>query len=123
MKDSLAPGLGFQKSEQITQNMAVSHLGEGSGVYSTPAMISFMERACLEGITPHLDENEQTVGTMVHVWHRKALKVGQQVTCDCRLLERDRRRLLFAVKVTNEGETIGEGTHERFVIDTKKFTK
>jgi len=123
MKDSLAPGIENVKEIVTTPEMAVSHLGEGPGVYSTPSMIGLMERTALESVKPHLDESEQTVGTMVHVWHRAAVKVGETVTCRSRLVERDRRRLLFEVQVDAGDVRIGDGTHERFVIDMNRFKK
>jgi predicted thioesterase len=43
------------------------------------------------------------------------------VWCDSELVEVDRRRLVFRVKAYDEAGPIGEGTHERFVIDTEKF--
>ncbi len=121
MKDSLAPGIAHDKTVTTTDAMGVSHLGEGPGVLSTPSMIGLMEQTCLEGVMPHLDENEQTVGTMVHIWHRAAVKIGEDVTIASKLLERDRRKLLFEVQVTHGDKVIGDGTHERFVIDLTKF--
>lgn len=123
MKDSLAVGIANEKKVTTTPDMGVSHLGEGPGVLSTPAMIGLMEQTCLEGLLPHLDDNEQSVGTMVHIWHRAALKIGEEVTCTCKLIEQDRRKLLYEVEVTAGDLKVGDGTHERFVINLDKFTK
>jgi len=123
MKDSLAPGIVFQKTIVTTPAMGVSHLGPAAAVLSTPHMIGLMEQTCLEAVKPHLDANEQTVGTMVHIWHRSAVKVGEPVVCSCKLIERDRRKLLLEVKVMWGDKVIGEGTHERFVVDLNKFGK
>jgi predicted thioesterase len=60
---------------------------------------------------------------MVHVWHRAAAKIGEPVQVSAKLIERDRRKLLFEVRVTAGDKIIGEGTHERFVIDLNKFGK
>jgi predicted thioesterase len=126
MKDTLQPGIRNEKQMMTTPDMSPGHLAgksSGPGVLSTPAMIGMMERTSLESVVPHLDASEQTVGTMVHVWHRAAAKVGEPVTCRTELIERDRRRLLFKVEVTAGDLKIGDGTHERFVIDTSKFNK
>ncbi|MDH4249242.1 MAG: thioesterase, partial [Deltaproteobacteria bacterium] len=69
MKQSLAPGIRREKKVTITPDMGVSHLGNKGGLLSTPHMIGLMEYTSAESVTPHLDEHEQTVGTMVHVWH------------------------------------------------------
>lgn len=123
MKDSLAPGVTLTKTITTTPAMGVSHLGPGGAVLSTPSMIGLMEQVSLESVKPHLDDNENTVGTMVHIWHRAAVKIGEPVTVSATLTERDRRKLLFTVKVTAGDKVIGDGTHERFVIDLNKFGK
>ena len=123
MKDSLAVGITNEKTVTTTPAMGVSHLGDGPGVLSTPSMIGLMEHTSLEAVAPHLDDNESTVGTMVHIWHRSAVKIGEDVTIACKLIEQDRRKLLFEVKVSYGEQVVGEGTHERFVIDLSKFKK
>jgi len=121
MKDSLAPGIELERTIKTTPEMGVSHLGEGPGVFSTPSMIGQMEQTCLKCAEDHLDEGEQTVGTMVHIWHRAALPIGEEVTLRCKLLERKGRALLFEVEAVAGDKKIGDGTHERYVIDTKRF--
>lgn len=123
MKDTLTVGITNEKKITTTPEMGVSHVGDGPGVLSTPSMIGLMEQTCLEGLLPHLDDNEQSVGTMVHVWHRAAVKIGEPITCRCKLIERDRRKLLYEVEVTAGEQKVGDGTHERFIIDLKKFGK
>ena len=70
---------------------------------------------------PYLDEGQGTVGTLVNVAHTSATPIGMRVWCDSELVEVDRRRLVFNVKAYDECGLIGEGTHERFIIDTAKF--
>jgi len=123
MKDSLVPGVTLTKTVTTTPAMGISHLGPGGSVLSTPSMLALMEQTSLESIKPHLDENENSVGTMVHIWHRAAVKIGDAVTVSATLKERDRRKLLFEVKVAEGDKVIGDGTHERFVIDLNKFGK
>ena len=123
MKDSLGAGITADVMFTTTPEMGVSHLGEGKGVLSTPAMIGLMEQTAMESILPHLDENEHSVGTMVHVWHRAAVNIGEPVQCRTRLIERNRRKLLFEVEVSAGHLKVGDGTHERFVIDLTKFNQ
>lgn len=123
MKDSLAPGINADVTINTTPEMGISHLGEGRSVLSTPSMIGLMEKTALESILPHLDENEQSVGTMVHVWHRAAVKTGEPVQCRTKLVERDRRKLLFEVELRAGDLKVGDGTHERFVVDLDKFNQ
>ena len=123
MKESLQIGITGEVDVTTTPEMGVSHLGDGPGVLSTPSMIGLMEQTALNSILPHLDGNEQSVGTMVHVWHRAAVKIGEPVQCRTRLIEQDRRKLLFEVEVSAGDQKIGDGTHERFVINLDKFNK
>ena len=121
MKASFGVGLAHEITTTVTPEMGVSHLGDGPGVFSTPAMIGLMEQTCLTGMVPHLDEGEQSVGTMVHVWHRAAVKIGEEVTCRVKMIEQDRRKCLFEVQVDCGDTRVGDGTHERFVINVEKF--
>lgn len=96
----------------------------GSGtleVFATPAMIALMEKTCLNSVAPYLEEGEGTVGTLLNVKHTAATPVGMQVTVESKLIEVDRRRLVFEVKAYDEAGAIGEGIHERFVIQSERF--
>ena len=96
----------------------------GSGaleVFATPAMIALMEKTSLESVADKIGEGNTTVGIAVNIKHLKASPVGSTIRCDAKLVEVDRRRLVFEVKCF-EGETlVGEGIHERFMVDSQKF--
>ena len=96
----------------------------GSGaleVFATPAMIALMEKTCLESVADKIGEGNTTVGFAVNVKHLKASPVGSTIRCEAEIFEVDRRRLVFSVKCF-EGETlVGEGIHERFIVDSEKF--
>ena len=107
----------------VTPEMSAARVGSGLvDVLATPMMISLIEKTCNECVLPHLDEGQGTVGTLVNVAHTAATPIGMRVWCDAELVEVDRRRLVFRVKAYDECGPIGEGTHERFIIDTAKFT-
>jgi fluoroacetyl-CoA thioesterase len=85
-------------------------------------MVGFIEWACIRAINPHLDwPEEQTVGTHINVSHTAATLPGMEVTARVKLIEVDGRRLLFEVEAQDEVEPISKGTHERFIINKKKF--
>ena len=96
----------------------------GSGaleVFATPAMIALMEKTSLESVADKIGEGNTTVGIAVNIKHLKASPVGTTIRCEAEIVEVDRRRLVFSVKCF-EGETVvGEGIHERFVVDSQKF--
>lgn len=96
----------------------------GSGlldVLSTPAMIALMEQTAMRAVEACLNEGEGTVGTEVNVKHLKATPVGKNVTCTATLTEVNGRRLLFHVEASDDTGKIGEGLHERFIIENDKF--
>lgn len=118
----LEVGLTLEQSLIVTEQLTASNLGSGAlPVYGTPYMIAFMEATSRKCVQDYLEEGCGTVGTMVSVKHLAASPVGMKITCRATLIEVDRRRLLFEVKAYDEDGLIGEGTHERFVINNDKF--
>jgi fluoroacetyl-CoA thioesterase len=90
-------------------------------VLSTPRMIAMMERTSHTAILPFLSEGQRSVGAAVNIRHLAATPVGMKVRFRAELLEIDGKRLLYRVEAWDEIEKIGEGEHERFIIDTQKF--
>lgn len=111
-------------NEKVTdQNTAIS---VGSGclkVYATPAMLALMEKAACKAIASILAEDETTVGTLLNVKHLAATPVGMCVSATAELIERDGRKLTFCVKAFDESGLIGEGSHERFIVLSERFTE
>jgi fluoroacetyl-CoA thioesterase len=119
MKDSLAPGVALQKQFDVTDDMAPPHLPVK--VLSTPSMVHLIEATCLDAASAHLDDNEVTVGTHICVSHHGAAMAGDEVKVECLLQTVEKRRLTFRVSVAGPNGTISEGTHERAVIDARRF--
>jgi predicted thioesterase len=90
-------------------------------VLSTPEMIRLMERTSRDLVLPLLDSGHDTVGTHVNVYHRAAAPLGSSVTFTSEVLVVDGRRIQFRVEATTEAEKIGEGTHERTIVNVAKF--
>ena len=106
----------------VTTDVAINFLGlEGARVLSTPNMIKFMEWTCRETVQPHLDEGYDTVGTHVNVAHLAAAPMGMAVTFKAEVTGVTDRRVQFRVEAWDEKEKVGEGTHERAVINVAKF--
>lgn len=118
------PTIGIKgHCEQIvTDEVTADRIGSGLvKVFATPMMVALIEQTCLKSVAPHLEPGQGTVGTHVDVSHCAATPIGMRVWCDSELVEIDRRRLVFAVRACDECGLIGEGRHERFVIDNAKF--
>jgi predicted thioesterase len=106
----------------VTSEVAITFLGtEGARVLSTPHMIGYMERTCRDTVLPWLEAGYDTVGTQVNVAHLAATPIGMSVTFTAEVIRVDGRRVEFRVEARDEKEKIGEGTHERAIINIAKF--
>ena len=112
---------GTQEIMVTEENTAKVMGSDALDVFATPAMIALMEKTAWESVQPYLEEGSGTVGTLMNVKHVAATPVGMEVTCETKLVEVDRKRLVFEVKAYDAAGVIGEGTHERFIIDNERF--
>lgn len=118
----LTTGMSLEQKIVVTEKVTADNFGSGIlPVYATPCMIGLMENTANLCVQPHLDEGCGTVGTSVNIKHVAATPIGMTVTCVAKLVEIDRRRLVFEIKAFDEAGLIGEGIHERFIIDNEKF--
>lgn len=109
----------FVITRSVSNNETAKFLGSGGlDVYATPAMICHMELAAYS-----LAEKDglQTVGTKVDISHLRASLAGTEVTVTAELVEMDGRRLEFIVKAKDARGVLGEGRHQRYVIDPERF--
>jgi predicted thioesterase len=106
----------------VTAEVAVSFLGiEEARVLGTPWMILHMEITARNTVKPLLLDGEDTVGTQVNVRHLAATPLGMQVRFYAEVISVEGQRVLFKVEAYDEKEKVGEGTHERFIIDVSRF--
>ena len=124
MQPDLKPGVSEEETITTTADMGITHLGpDAPSMYSTPAMISLIEATCVRLMSRYVDPGEQSVGFHVDIRHLAPTTVGQKVTAKVTLREVNGRRYAFDVECWNEdGVKIGEGLHERAVIDISRFS-
>ena len=122
MHPTVAPGLRSEETFTITDAMTTAHTG--TAVFSTPAMIQLMENVSAGLVQAHLDGHESTVGVHVCVSHVAGSLVGEEVTVrtELRTIERD-RFLTFDVSAHVGDRLLGEGTHQRAVIDLTRLRR
>ena len=114
----LAVGLKHSSTVTVTEDMTPSHLrGDAIRVLATPDMVRLVEQTAIQAVQPHLKLGQSSVGTTVNIKHLAGTPEGMKVTITVELTEIDRRRLGFKFEVHDEIEKVGEGTHERFIID------
>ena len=120
--DIFKPGLAAEMTEVVSEENTAHTLGSGGlEVYSSPAMISMLERTSRSIVDPLLPPGWSTVGTELNVKHLSATPLGMKVSAKAELLGIDGRTLVFKVEVFDEAGKIGEGSHNRFIVEDAKF--
>jgi fluoroacetyl-CoA thioesterase len=115
-------GTKGESQTEVTSDIAISFLDiEDARVLSTPRMIGLMERTCRDTVLPLLESGYDTVGTHVNVAHLAAAPLGSRVTVRAEVIGVNDRRVEFRVEASTEREKIGEGTHQRTIINVAKF--
>ena len=118
----LEVGIKGQRETIVTKENTAAGIGSGSlEVFSTPMMILLMEESCFMSVHDILEEGFTTVGTCVNVKHLSATPLGMKVVIKSELIKVDGRALTFKVEAYDEKGLIGEGIHERFIVNNEKF--
>jgi predicted thioesterase len=111
----------YTETLTVQPHMTAQAMKSGAlAVFATPYLLAGMENVCLECVVAALDPGFSTVGTGVNIRHLAPTPVGMDVTFTCTLVEIDRRRLAFRVEARDAEGLIGEGTHERFIVDSAR---
>ena len=122
MATELKKGMTGRAALQVgDEDTAVAYGSGGVEVFATPAMVGLMENAAMKAVDPYLPEGSGTVGTRVDIRHMAATPKGFRVYAEARLVEIKGKRLVFEIVAFDEVERIGEGIHERFIIDRVSF--
>ena len=119
MKSSLQKDLGHAKSIRIDEKRCIGFMGREGMVYATPMMVSDVEYACRDFLLPHLDAGEDSVGAHVTIDHLAPTPLGLTVKIELKIVEVDRRKIVFSFSV-KDIEEVGRGTHVRFVVEGAK---
>ena len=118
----LSVGIKGNLERTVTEDLTAEALGSGLlPVFATPAAVALAEETAWRSVADELEEGQGTVGTLMELAHIAATPLGMKVRCETELVEIDRRKLVFAVKIYDEKEKVADGRHERFIIDNAKF--
>lgn len=118
----LAPGITKEITFIVTQELTAKAVGSGTlEVLATPMMIAKMEEAAWTAVADHLEPGSGTVGTLMNASHLSATPVGLAVTCKAELTQAEGRKLVFKVTAWDAKGPIGEGVHERAIIQNERF--
>jgi predicted thioesterase len=112
----------FEVNILVTENDTARAFGSGTlEVLATPKMIALMEMASYKSLEKYLENGQSSVGTYLDVKHVSATPVGMQVKARAEIIAIDGRRIEFNVSAYDEKGLIGEGKHERFIVNDEKF--
>jgi predicted thioesterase len=108
---------------RVSQNQSTTFLWEDENVFSTPSMISEMEETCRLLLKEQFIPEEQwdSVGTFVEIKHLAPTPIGAEVLLKAKVYSVNGRRVMFDVEASDKIEKIGEGRHERMIIDISRF--
>ena len=118
----IRPGTTGRAELVVAEEHTAPRVGSGRvHVLATPVMINLIEAAALEALDRHLPPGYQSLGTLLNVRHVAATPVGMRVFAEVVVSRVDGRTVHFSVKAVDERELIGEGAHERVVVNVEKF--
>jgi fluoroacetyl-CoA thioesterase len=123
MVKKIVNGAAKERKIIIYEGQSTSFLWEGENVFSTPSMISEMEETCRLLLKEEFlqDEEWDSVGTLVNIRHLKATPVGAEIKLKAKVVNVNNRRVTFEVDAVDKIEKIGEGIHERTIINIPEF--
>jgi len=120
--DKLKPGLEGAAELLVAEEHTAPRVGSGRvHVLATPVMINVIEAAALAAIEHLLPEGYQSLGTRLDVRHFAATPVGMRIRAQAEVAKVEGRTVTFRVSVTDEKEPIGDGTHERMLVNVSRF--
>ena len=112
LNPEIVPGITGQQQTTVSMDNVAGHVDR----FSTPSMISLMERAATDAIAPYLAAGQISVGFEVHVRHLAPSDLGATIIAYAEVSEVSRNRVTFQVSAYDGDRKIGEGSHQRAVI-------
>jgi len=120
--DLLKPGLRGRAELMVAEEHTAPRVGSGRvRVLATPVMINLFEAAALDAVERLLPPGRQSLGTVLNVRHIAATPVGMRVTATAEVTEVEGRTIRFRLEARDERDLIGDGSHERVVVNVAKF--
>ena len=112
---------GYQELTVTDRDTAKAHKSGTLAVLATPRMAALMEETAWKSVAGELEEGMGTVGIKLDLEHLAPTPVGMKAWCESVLTGVDGRKLIFSITAFDEAGKIGEGLHERFMVEETKF--
>lgn len=118
----VTPGMRGEASLTVDQSHTASASGSGNlPTLGTPALVALLERAAVNAIRRGLADGEESVGTQISVRHLVPTPLGKRIRAEAVVTGVDGRRITFDVRASDATAVVGEGTHERLIVDREQF--
>lgn len=122
--EMIKPGDFLEDFFIVDEQHTASQIGSGSlRVLATPVMIGMMEKASHRLLANTLPEGSSSVGVLVEVRHLAPSPLGSRIRVHSQVMAVDGRTVTFRVQAWDDQEQVGDGTHQRMVIDVARFLK
>jgi predicted thioesterase len=120
--DRIHPGLSGSAELLVGEEHTAPRIGSGKvHVLATPVMINLIEAAALQAVEHLLPPGYQSLGTVLNVRHIAATPVGMRARATAEVVKVEGRTIFFKVEASDARDLIGDGTHERVVVNVAKF--
>jgi fluoroacetyl-CoA thioesterase len=116
-------GINHTSKVLVTSQNTALNMGSGDMmVLATPEMVALMENAAMSCVSSYLENDETTVGCSINTTHIRPSAIGTTVLALATLIQIENRKLTFHVVAKDANDNIiGEGTHERVIVNRERF--
>lgn len=114
----------FEVTGVVTRENTAESLGSGAlPVFGTPYLAAMMENAAYTLMQRSLPEGRTSVGTRLDISHVSPSPIGMHVRAAARVaaISENGKIVNFEVKAYDEAGLIGEGAHQRAVVNIERF--
>ena len=115
-------GTSYELTFEVTDELTALTVGSGTlPVLATPVLAAKLEECAWRAAAPFLEEGSSTVGTRLELNHTSPTPVGMTVTCRAEVTASEGRKLTFRLSAGDTAGPVGEGMHQRAVIQAERF--
>ena len=115
-------GTSYELTFEVTDGLTALTVGSGTlPVLATPVLAAKLEECAWRAVAPFLEEGSSSVGTRLELNHISPTPVGMTVTCRAEVAAAEGRKLTFRLSAEDAAGPVGEGTHQRAVIQEERF--
>ena len=120
----IRPGINGSTELVVGEEHTAPRVGSGMvHVLATPVMINMFEAAALAAVEHLLPSGYQSLGTVLDVRHIAATPVGMRVRATATVEKVEGRTVFLLLEARDERELIGDGKHQRVVVNVEKFAQ